>query len=248
MTIKKYKRNFLAKVIFRIDFDQITLNQLEMFSEKIKDVFPITEEKKGEEGKVEFNVKTKEFKQTSNPVTTWFFYNEKKTKKIALNSNFLFIEYDKYKNSAELLKDIGFIQSFIEDFNIKTINRMGLRYVNEIKLENKDFLNWNKYINEELIGTLNFATNNKKVLARAMGQMILKEKSSNISFNYGLWNSNFPSEINEKIFVLDFDSYSKFPLDAEGLNLVDLIGKYNQEIQNLFESVIKSELRKILSK
>ena len=248
MTYHKYKKDFLTKVIFRIDFDQVKLSQLEDFSEKIKKDFPINKEGKGEEGMINFDFKTKELKQTSSSVVVWDFYNKDKTKKIKIHPNFLFVEYSKYKDSKELLKDIDIVSSFIKIFKIKTINRMGLRYINEIKLKNKDFLNWNKYIDNKLLGSLDFATSNKKAIARAMGQIVFKENFGDINFRYGLWNANYPNEINEKVFILDFDGYSKFPLDTDETNIIKLVEEYNQKIEDLFESVIKEDLSKILNK
>lgn len=244
----KYKKNFLTKVIFRIDFEQAKLGQLKLFTEKFKKEFPISEEERGEEGMVNFDFATKAIKQSSSPIISWNLFNKNRTKKIKIHPRFLFIEYLKYKNSTELLKDINLISDLIKIFEIKTINRLGLRYINEIKLENKDFLNWNNYINDHLLGSLKFAIDKKKSIARAMGQIIFKEENSNINFNYGIWNSNYPNEVNEKIFVIDYDGYSKFPLDVENLNLSGIVKEYNKKIEDLFESSIKEDLRKILKK
>ena len=107
-------------------------------------------------------------------------------------------------------------------------------------------MNWNNYINDLLIGSLKFAIDKKKSIARAMGQIVFKEENSNINFNYGIWNSNYPNEVNEKIFVLDYDGYSKFPLDVESLNLSDIVKEHNKKIEDLFENSIKEGLRKVL--
>lgn len=243
---KQYKKNFLTKVIFRIDFEQAKLGQLKLSTEKFKKEFPINEEERGEEGMVNFDFATKAIKQTSSSIISWNLFNKNRTKKIKIHPRFLFIEYLKYKNSTELLKDINLISGLIKDFEIKTINRLGLRYINEIKLENKDFLNWNNYINDHLLGSLKFVTDKKKSIARVMGQIVVKEENNNINFNYGIWNSNYPNEVNEKIFILDFDGYSKFPLDVESINLADIVKEYNKKIEDLFEGSIKEDLRKIL--
>jgi len=248
MNNKTYKKNFLTEVIFRIDFDQVKLGQLKKFAEKIKSRFPISEEKRGEEGFVNLNLATKDFNHSANPLTFWEFHNKTRTKTIKIHPTSLSIEYTKYKNSPELLKDIEFVPTFVKDFKVKTINRLGLRYVNQIKLLNKDFLDWNTYINDSLLGSLDFAKEQEKSISRSMGQMVFKKEDTNINFGYGLWNSNFPNEINEKIFILDFDEYSKFPLDTNEMNLTEEIKSYNKSIEELFESVIKEDLRKILKK
>jgi len=247
MNQNKYKRNFLSRVIFRIDFEQAQLSQIKSFTEKFKKEFSISEEERGEEGIMKFDFATKEItKQESSPITSWNLFDKNRSKHIKIDTRFLYIEYFKYKKLTGLLKDLNLVSDFIQDFEIKTINRLGLRYVNEIKLKDKDFLDWKSHINNHLIGSFNFAISQKKSVARAMGQIIFKEKNCNINFNFGTWNSNFPNEINEKTFILDYDCYSKFPLDVKSLNLLDTIKEYNKKIENLFESSIKKELRETL--
>lgn len=243
-----YKKNFLKKVIFRIDFDKIELGLLKSFLEKIKKDFPIVEEEKGEEGIINFDLKTKELKQVSNPLTSWNIYNKNKSIKVKVLPNFLTIEYFKYNSSTELLANVDIVSAFLKNFGVKTLNRVGLRYINEIIIEDKNPLDWKKYINDKLLVSIDFALENTKTIARAMGLIVFKEEFGDINFNYGLWNSSYPSPINEKVFILDFDAYSKFPLDVEGIDLASLVKEYNQKIENLFEAAIKTDLRTILNK
>lgn len=242
----QYKKNFLTKVIFKISFEQAKLSQLKSSIENLKKEFPFAEEERGEEGMFNFDLVTKAFKQVSTSVISWNLFNETRTKKIKINPKFLFIEYSKYKNSTELLEDINRVSTLIKELEIKTISKLNLRYINEIKLVNKNFLDWNNYINDYLLGSLNFVINKNKNIARAMGSIIFKEENSNIIFNYGIWNPNYPNEINEKIFILDFDEYSKFPLDVETLDLSNIVKEFNKKIEDLFEDSIKSGLRRIL--
>ncbi len=241
-----YKKNFLKKVICRIDFDQIVLNKVQDFHKKINKFFPIVEEEKGEEGMINFDMKTKEVKQITNQIVTWNFYNKSRNKKIKIHPTFLYLEYDSYKDSKELIKDIDSILIFVKEFEIKTINRMGLRYINEIPNNDQDILNWGRYINDDIIGSLKFIKDNSKTISRSMGQIVIKEDFGDINLSFGLWNSNFPNEISEKLFVLDFDAYSKYPLGLGDSDIKEIIKGYNQKIETLFESLIKEELRKIM--
>jgi len=250
-TIKnRYKTNFLKKVVLRLDFEQAQLSQLPKLlkEENFKKYFPIGGEKKGEEGMIDIDFKTKKVNQVSNPITTWEFRNEKDTKKFIIHPRFLVVEYKEYSDSKELLIHTSIVSNFIKNFDIKTINRLGLRYVNEIVLQGKDFLSWDEYIDEKLLGSLKFAISNKKILSRAMSTMVFKEENNNINFSYGIWNSNYPAEIREKIFILDFDASSKYPIDAKEADLSSIVKEYNQNIENIFENTIKEGLRKILKK
>jgi uncharacterized protein (TIGR04255 family) len=244
-----YKNNFLKMVIFRIDFDKAELGKLKDFAEKINKSFPIIEEKKGEEGIINFNFKTKELQQETSSLTTWNLYNSTKTTKIQIQPRFLTIEQSVYKESSELMSNVDIVVDFIKDFRIQTVNRLGLRYINEIKIEDKkDLLDWVLYINKGLLGSIDFSQKNKKTIARAMGMIVFKEDFGNINFNYGLWNSAYPNAISEKVFILDIDAYSKFPLDTEGIKLSEIVKEYNKGIEAVFESSIEDGLRKVLNK
>lgn len=245
----KYKTNFLSKVIFRIDFDKAELGKLKGFAKDIENDFPIIEEQKGESGVINFNFKTKELQQETSSLTTWNLYNKDRTIKIQTQPHFLIIEFFKYSDSTELTPNMGFVSKFIKAFGIKTINRLGLRYINEIKIEDKkELLDWTPYINSALLGSIDFSQKNKKAIARSMGGIVFKEDFGNINFNYGLWNSAYPNVISEKMFVLDIDAYSKFPIDTDGLNLIELVKEYNKAIESVFESSIEDGLREVLNK
>ncbi len=207
-----YKKNFLKNVILRVDFDNIDLVGLKNFFQKIVKQFPISEEEQGEEGTINFNFKTKELKQESSAFTSWNLFNKKRTIKIKISPSYLIAEYSNYKDSLELLSSIKTVNNFLDSFKIKTINRLGLRYINEIKLDSKDPLDWGNFINKKLLGLIDFAQSNEKIIARSMGFLVIKEDFGDINFNYGLWNSSYPSPVMDKVFVLDFDAHSKFPL------------------------------------
>lgn len=243
-----YKRNFLKKVIFRIDFDKVELGKLKGFFEMVREQFPIVEEEKGEEGMINFDLKTKELKQVTNALVLWNLHNKTRTVKVQIHPSFLTIEYTSYKDSSELLTNVKIVMDFIDNFEIKTINRLGLRYINEVKIDDKKPLDWDKYFDEKLLGLINFVSENSKTTSRAMGLIVFKEEFGSINFNYGLWNSAYPNEVADNIFILDFDAHSRFPLDTEGIDLNKLVKEYNKKIEELFEKSIKEELRKILNK
>lgn len=243
----KYKTNFLKNVILRLDFDKIELGKLKPFLEKYKTTFPDIEEKKGEQGLINFNFKTKELQQDLAPISTWVLYNSGKTKKIQIEPNSLIIEYLSYSDSTELLSDTSIAAEFIKEFKIKTINRLGLRYVNEIKIDNGDVLDWGDYINDDLLGSINFSQKNTLGLTRAMSILSFKKDFGNINFNFGMWNSSYPNIISEKTFILDIDAYSKFPLDTEDIKLDEIIKEFNHGIESIFENSIKDNLRSILN-
>lgn len=246
----KYKRNFLKEVIFRIDFIspiQITQLQLKDFTYRVGDVFLPFRKEEAEEARIDIDGDTKEIKHSIQKITSWVLKNESKTKTITFSNGSFFIHYETYSDSKELLGDVeNVVKVFIEIFEVKELKRLGLRYCNEISLNEKDVLNWNKYINNDLLGALNVAIGKSKVVARAMNLLVFKEEQAVVNFNYGIWNKNFPDEINEKTFLLDYDCYSPLPLNTEEFDIVQKTKTFNKHIESLFEFSITSGYRKLL--
>lgn len=242
-----YKKNFLKKVIFRVDFEQIELTQLSKFFSTIKDEFPNQEEQKGFEGAVQVNLESGKVKQEQKEFFSWIFSNRQKTKRFYVSSKFTILEYDKYRDSKELISDIEkFLSSFLNQFEVKTLNRVGLRYLNQIELKETNILDWEDYLDDALIANLKFSLKNSFNLARVMGQLIIKKENYDISFNYGIPNSDFPSEITRKEFLLDYDCHSKLPTEASDINIIEVAKTYNKELETLFEKSIKAKFRELL--
>ncbi len=243
-----YKRNFLKKVVLGIDFDKVELGKLKAFHTKYEKEFPIIEEVSGAEGLINFNFKTKEVKQVAHAISAWNIYDKSRRTKINFSPVSLTIEYSEYVGFKQVIESIPIVEDFVKKFKINTVTKLRLRFINEIKIEEEDPLNWNKYINEKMLGPISFAIENSKSLARLMGLIVIKDEVGDIRLNYGLWNPKFPSEIVDKFFILDYNVYSKFPLDVEGLYLNDVLENYHSKILSLFELSIKDGLRSLMNK
>jgi uncharacterized protein (TIGR04255 family) len=247
---KNYKRNFLKNVILRIDFPQTSLDFLEKFTLEIQAKFPLQEQIESGAGSFIVGFNNGQFQQSQQKVIVWNFYDLKKTKKLEVSGDHLYIEYSKYKNSEDLLSDVrDVVARFIELSKIESINRVGLRYTNEIDLkEVASSVDWSKYFDKNLLGTLNFATKTKSKLARGMSRLVVKEQIADVSFNFGIWNADFPNENVRKEFLLDYDCYSRLPIDVSDVDFVDLIKTYNLYVEKLFEGSITDAFREILNK
>jgi uncharacterized protein (TIGR04255 family) len=243
-----YKKNFLSKVIFKLDFAQnIVIGELKEYSEIVKKILPIKEKKDAIAGTVHIDFVSGESKQTNQNITVWVFFDKEKNRKLEIGMNYIYLEYSKYKNSAELIDDIEkLVIPFLKEYEIENAKRIGLRYINEINISEKKPLSWGKYIDENLMGSLSFIENNKMKISRSMGQIIIKEDLGDLSLNYGIWNKDFPNEILQKEFILDYDCYSNLGVSSD--EIVDRAKKYNKYIEELFELSIKDAFRKLLSK
>lgn len=244
-----YKKNYLTKVIFRLDFfDNVSISNLSKYINDISEIFPIKEEREGQTGFVEFNFESGEVNKSSQKMTSWVFFNSDKTKKLEINAKYLSLEYSDgaYQDSTDLIDVLEkAVMPFLSHNSIATVNRLGLRYVNEIpdlsEEDTGDHLDWSDYIDPDLIANINFAKTKSRRLARIMTQMVIKEELGDVLFNYGIWNNDYPNEIISKRFILDLDCFTKLGVDTT--DIVDFTKSYNKYIEDIFEQSISETLR-----
>lgn len=240
-----YKNTPLKEVIFRVDFERISLSKIKDFSEKaiaffenesykslLSDVVNITNIKWVHDTKVE-KVKTHEYSYSNS--------QESNTLKIT-NESFI-LRYLEYENHDRLFEHLELLNDFINQFELKTINRLGLRYINSIE----DFEVEKEYINECFYGTLKFFSEDKDKLARNMWKIIKKEWQGNLEINYGIWNNDFPSTIKKWDFILDFDCSTKTPLVLSDDSAVDITKEFHSIIIENFERIITQKYRDFLN-
>jgi len=119
----------------------------------------------------------------------------------------LSVDYLKYESFNKLKGDLfQYSIQWRNFFPISEIERLGLRYVNNINLDEINPLNWKKYINSNLTSSLKFVKD-RNLISRAFHNLELKYEDMNIRFQYGLHNPDYPSIIKEKEFILDYDAY-----------------------------------------
>jgi uncharacterized protein (TIGR04255 family) len=254
MTTKKvvkkvYKRNFLKSVILRFDFDQADVTFLSSFSEKISKDYPFS--KQDSEKSYLFEVKDNNVERIEEKNLYWQFSNPTQNKILKLASTSLTLEYQaSYKSSKDLLETLNDVCiPFLNDAQVKTVNRIGLRYINYIDFKEikKDF-KLSDYLSKKLLSTIEFAEKIKGKVSRQMSQLSLKKEDTEITFNFGIWNNDFPSENTRNEFLMDIDCYSRFPIENNTADLVSKIEKYNLYVQDIFEKSITEKFRDFLNK
>jgi uncharacterized protein (TIGR04255 family) len=244
-----YKKNFLKNVIFRLDYSiilDLSENKPINFQKEIIDDFPILEpitqlgfqlEQQGEE------MSAKNLKKT-----IWKFLSKDKLKSIELDQEYLSISiknntYTTFGEYRELVEKI--ITLFYNNYPSTIINRLGLRYINEIQINESDNFEWSNYLDDSLTGCFNFLEDKTKV-KRVINSFITKvNDNSFLNFKYGIFNKHFPSEIVDKTFILDYDCYTREQLEKS--DILPKIGLYNEVITEKFEKSIKKGLRDLLN-
>ena len=248
-----YPKNFLDKVIIRIDFanpfEELRNGIAVNFKNKIYPSFPILEPQQIFEQKfsLDLSPESSRLKDTKGgEYIDWVFYGKDRDKELHLNINSLFITYSKY-STFDMLRDdfLTVLRPLSELSSSFGIKRLGLRYINNIALKEKNVTNWNKYLNRSLICNLKVVPDSDYSL-RAFSVVELQSKGVKVRFQYGMINSDFPAPIHKKEFILDYDAY------YEGLlrtipEIESRLDQCRKKIKELFEFSIKDDLRGIMS-
>lgn len=240
----KYKNNFLTNVVVQINFAPIK----RFFESVPSDIIDILKEDyifhQGQPvSEVQVNMLTGARIETAIPV--WEFKSKDNTLIIQLTQNLLKFDFTKYKTFEDLLLHIKKVTSLLEN-DLELISRLGLRYINQIDLEESQPTNWENYIDDSLICQIDkWCNSSRNKIARAMNQIVLNEDDYTLAFNYGIYNPIFPNTVMQKQFILDYDCYGK---NIEFTNLYNSLISFNFAITTAFEKSIKDGLREKMGK
>lgn len=243
-SIPEYKRNFLTDVIFRIDYPLIAnlvSTPPKEFQEKIFSKFPILEPTKQFGIKIEN--KGENITTTEESKTVWRFKNKAANLIVELDSKFLVILIKDYKNHTSfkgLVSEV--LKAFFDIYPDTIVNRVGLRYINQINLKEKDFYEWDKYIDKNLISILDFASN-KKDIRRALQLFEIQiDPDTRLNMKAGIFNSTYPNELIKKEFLLDYDCYTTLRTEKDEVG--EKLDSFNKIIAKYFENSITDNFRK----
>ena len=239
-----YQSNYLTHVIFRVDFPKILrLDRTDppaQFQDAIMGSFPHLNERKTRSLSIDMQNSSAVAKREEMP--QWEFMNKEKTQKIIIESTSFvqeFLKYTRFPEFFDVLKET--LESFFQIYPMSICTRLGLRYINRIKIDTGDPLNW-----ENLLFTPLYETDIKLIadpntLKRSMHSLESKEGKYNLRFNYGIFNSEYPNPVAIKEFILDYDFY--YDEEEETSRIFDIVKEFNMIITKWFEKSISDGLR-----
>lgn len=238
-----YKNTPLKKVILRIDFlgKVPELNDSLPFQivEVIKKSFPIAEAR---------NVIAKELQISNEKVTQndkniqeWSFHTIERNASLIIKEDSITIDINNYISFQEIYKVFLEIKNTLYMCYEKLLSRrIGLRYINEIVIDEENPLDWSKYINPNLTSIFS-ATNEPEKIIRAFQNLELKYEDVMLKFQYGVHNPDYPAIVKKKVFILDLDAFYNGILKQHEIDL--LVERQHEIIQNQFEYSITQNLR-----
>lgn len=243
-----YKKNYLSRVIFRIDFNPIARLQTEKkpeLSQKIESKYPYVKGRATTQISFSLSLTGSGIEQQDSS-TIWDHRTEENSKKIiTLAPNHLVIDYgkDEYDHFPPFRDEIKYVyENFLDIYKIEEVSRVGLRFINEVSMAEGNPLEWKGFINEKLsVSTFAGLIEGMK-LVRSMHQLHALYDDISVLFNYGMYNPDFPNPVARKHYVLDYDCYI-----TGGIKSSEVLGRVvdlNSVAENMFESSIDEELRR----
>jgi uncharacterized protein (TIGR04255 family) len=245
-----YRRNFLTAVIARVDLasplESLGKELPKPISAEALRHFPISEPRP---------VRTQQISvsgdglhaESSKEFTEWNFFGRDRGKRLTVATNALFIMYDRYERYENLRNEFGsMVKVFFENCSQAQANRLGLRYVNEVRPGSGTPLDWNDFIQPELLGMFPYSVDDAEP-SRIFHNMefAFADPSFNLRFQFGVFNPDYPAPIRQRVFTLDFDAYCQGLLEVT--EIPGLLDKYHATIQSLFERSITQKTREAMN-
>jgi len=243
---RKYKKDFLNKVIVRIDFDTPLPIAKEgpargIYS-AVKKRFPITEEKTVS-GK-ELLIGPGPTKERSIESREWHYYGKNREKHLAISANMVFIEYNKYEYYETLKEDfLSVSDALFNSYPKSQAKRLGLRYIDNIDGPGENPMEWDKYLKSEL-NTIFSIADKKEKISRVFHILEFNYGQDSLKFQFGMFNPDYPAPIKKKVYTLDFDMYTATLLDRADIG--NTLDRFHEKVSLYFEKVITADLREVM--
>lgn len=206
-------------------------------------IFPIAEPKKAIAQ--ELRISPDELRQKRSELTEWHFHGRDRDKTLTIVPTAVFVEYTSYKDYETLKEEfLGALSVFFDHFVDVIGSRLGLRYINNITLNDGAPLSWEDYLNERMLCLFQFYQE-PGFLARVFHNIELNFGDFNLRYQFGMHNPDYPAPIKKKGFILDLDAYCQSPQDYS--DITANLDVFHSRIQELFEMSITDNLREILN-
>lgn len=232
--------NFLKQVILRLDFiGEIDRSQqvLDDIKRDVSDILPEFETR--DIVSVEMTIDQAQKSTSEKRYKSFLLHNNTTNNSLVLEPSAIIFDIKKYNNYEEFK---GLVQKVIRNLGEQNqsikVSKTGLRYINQIIIDEGDPFEWTELIKDPLICSFNFIEDRSE-LSRSVGVMELNKSDHYVRFQYGWFNSEFPNPIAKKEFLLDYDCYSKDECDLS--SIIGQIHILHEEIKSLFEQSTYTE-------
>jgi len=251
----KYQKNYISKVIFRIDFLEL-MNVDEIFRTDIITEIKQSYPSKGIDQVIRFNT----INLNASPVTippkingqtheglqqTYSTSND--DGRLILNNKSLIIEIDNYQTFDLFI--MSFRNVIYALYRIKPLatERIGIRFINIFDSNVKIQKN---YFSRNIASSLEIPSSNNTEMLVPLRSITLSEyRAENVvlNFRYGRINLQYPKAITSTDFTLDFDCFTTESMQSVN-DILNFLERGHNYIQSLFEGSITDSLREEMGK
>ena len=180
------------------------------------------------------------------------FWTGDKGRRIAVSREYVFLEWKNYEDFASMRDAfLEIMETISEQHPELKIARLGMRYINEIKLpgaEHGPGLGaefWKDYVNELLLGGLRFAANDG-ALSRQMNSIELNYGTDRATVKYGVFNAEYPKPNRRREFILDVDTFCQQLLTPE--QVPARLEEFHRAACSVFETAVTDKLRAVMDR
>ena len=238
-----YKNTPIKKVVLRIDFLSKVLEINEALPVQIVDVikkfFPIAEARNLVAK--ELQISNQNVTQNEKIVQEWHFHTTERNASLIINEDSLTFDINNYISFQDFFKVFIELKNvFFFHFNNLLTRRIGLRYINELVIDEENPFDWSKYIKSNLTSIFKVSDNEENII-RAFHNLEVKYDDIMLKFQYGVHNPDYPAKVKRKVFILDLDAFYNGMLKQHEID--NYVNKQHEIIQNQFERSITKNLR-----
>lgn len=240
-----YRDNFLSRVICRVDFPTILVLRTEepaSFQEALREAgYPRFSTRRGLQ--IDIVEGAPSAREAEPPA--YVLEDVARERKVTLTSEFLAYETTEYLDFTRFLEQLSpIVAAFINTYHPTILDRVGLRYINEIRLAEGSPFDWEGLINEDLTRPLHAFPDEQSAISRSMHQLRLNKEEYQVNIAFGVYNSEFPNTITQKEFILDYDCFSRDERSPGEYR--EVLRAFNAQIEAVFEASIRDGLREIM--
>lgn len=246
-----YERDFLTLVVLRVDFPPIAVvpDAVESpFTAAVKDRFPHASSSPIREMTFSLAEGQPEISHADHGLLWVYRRTVDGTCNVSLGHGFLTIEYGPadYSGYDDLYSEFSvLLLSLQRTLKVKEFSRVGLRYVNEIRLPGRA-TDWTDVIHPSLAAAAFARPINGGRLQRSMHQISEIHDENQLILSYGLPNPDYPAALVQRHFVLDIDCSRSGAIPTA--EVLESIGELNDLASRTFESSIGDELRETMGR
>ena len=174
----------------------------------------------------------------------WRFRGLEDSWSVALGREFVSLETTKYERFESFRERLLPVLSGLEGLGVRVRERLGLRYVNEIRHEDAHKpADWTPFVEPKLLGMVGGPELGENVI-HAVTDIRLRDDEDVMVLRHGYVG---PQDDNERSFyLLDIDTFDERPTSFDRQQTTGQIERFHEKADSVWESSITDKLREHL--